>query len=56
MLVKLESHKEEKRISLIPAYAAGAKTMEYEDRQEFFSYLEGLSYEIHIEDGEIVLE
>lgn len=56
MLVKLESHKEEKRISLIPAYAAGAKTMEYEDRQEFFSYLEGLSSGLHIEDGEIVLE
>lgn len=56
MLVKLESHKGEKQISLIPAYAVGAKTMEYEDRQEFFSYLEGLSYGIHIEDGEIVLE
>lgn len=56
MLVKLESHKGEKQISLIPAYAAGAKTMEYEDRQEFFSYLEGLSSGLHIEDGEIVLE
>ena len=56
MLVKLESHKGEKQIFLIPAYAAGAKTMEYEDRQEFFSYLEGLSSGLHIEDGEIVLE
>lgn len=56
MLVKLESGKGERRISLVPAYAAGAKTMEYEDRQEFFSYLEGLSSGITIRDGEIVLE
>lgn len=56
MLVKLESGRGERRISLIPAYAVGAKTMEYEDRQEFFSYLEGLSSGVAIRDGEIVLE
>ncbi|MCM1256989.1 MAG: CapA family protein [Roseburia sp.] len=56
MLVKLQSHGEEKQISLIPAYAAGAKTVEYEDRQEFFSYLEGLSSGLWIEDGVVVLQ
>lgn len=56
MLVKLTSTDGEKQISLVPAYAVGAKTEEYEDRQEFFSYMEGLSSGIHIEDGVIRLQ
>lgn len=54
MLVKLKSVKGEKEVSLIPAYAAGAKTMEYENREEFFSYLEGLSSGVQIEDGVVL--
>lgn len=54
MLVKLKSVKDEKEVSLIPAYAAGAKTMEYENREEFFSYLEGLSSGVRIEDGVVL--
>lgn len=54
MLVKLKSVKGEKEVSLIPAYAAGAKTMEYENREEFFSYLEGLSSGVRIEDSVVL--
>ncbi|MDE6905736.1 MAG: CapA family protein [Lachnospiraceae bacterium] len=54
MLVKLKSSEGEKEISLIPAYAAGAKTVEYENREEFFSYLEGLSPGIQIKDGVVL--
>ncbi len=56
MLVKLKSTEGRREISLIPACAARAKTAEYENREEFFSYLEGLSSGVRIEDGVVLAQ
>ncbi len=55
MLVEVRLKDGEPQVSLVPGYAAGAKTCGYEDREEFFAYLESLSQGVHITDGVITL-
>jgi len=55
MLVEVRLKDGEPQVCLVPGYAAGAKTCGYEDREEFFTYLESLSQGIHITDGVISL-
>lgn len=56
MLVKVEQQENETEYFVLPAYATGAKTLEYEDTDGFYSYLESLSEGIVIEDGKIKIE
>lgn len=55
MLVKLKQQGEEITISILPAYAQSAKTKEYEDKEEFYDYMESLSLGIAIDNGEVRL-
>lgn len=56
MLVEVRFQNGEPEVSLTPGYAAGAKTVEYENQEEFFSYLESLSEGIRITDGIVTLD
>lgn len=53
MLVKIERETGETKVSVIPAYAEGAKTTEIEEasREDFYRYLESLSQGVTIRDG-----
>lgn len=55
MLVKVSQQGEETTISILPAYAQSAKTKEYEDKEEFYDYMESLSLGIAIDNGEVRL-
>lgn len=56
MLVKAEIRENGVSYSMLPAYAKGAKTLEYEDKESFYAYLESLSEGIFIENGNIMIE
>lgn len=56
MLVKMEQQDNTIEYSVLPAYATGAKTMNYEDTEGFYSYLESLSQGIVIEKGKIKIK
>lgn len=53
MLVKIERETGDTKVSVIPAYAEGAKTTEIEEasREDFYRYLESLSQGVTIRDG-----
>jgi len=54
MLVKVTKQEDMIEYSIIPAYATGAKTQALTNEKEaFYSYLEGLSYGVTIEDGKV---
>ena len=51
MLVKVTKENGQIRYSILPAFAAGAKTQPYTDTESFYRYLESISFGISVTDG-----
>ncbi len=51
MLVRVTKENGQTRYSILPAFAAGAKTQPYTDTESFYRYLESISFGISVTDG-----
>lgn len=51
MLVRVTKENGQIRYSILPAFAAGAKTQPYTDTESFYRYLESISFGISVTDG-----